>query len=74
MKFNSDIYNLTINRKEDIMSLIKKLLPHGKHPEKITKMRFFPENKNNKWSEVEPAWMKIKREIDSQLLKKQIKA
>jgi len=74
MKFNSDIYNLTINRKEDIMSLIKKLLPHSKHPEKITKMRFFLENKNKKWSEVEPVWMKIRKEIGSSLLKNQIKA
>ncbi len=71
MKFNSDIYNLTLNRKKDIMLLIKKLLPYSKHPEKIRKMRFFLKNRNEKWEIVERGWKEIKKEIDGQLLKNQ---
>jgi len=70
-KLNINIYNLTLNRKGDIILLIRKLLPYSKHPEKISKMRCFLANKDRKWNEIVVYWLKIKKEINQQLLKNQ---
>ena len=61
--FRIDIYNLTINRKQDIIRLIKHLLPLSKHSEKIRKMNFILENKGKKWHEISEGWNKIRKEI-----------
>jgi len=70
--YNQDVFELTLNRKEEIMSLINKLLPLSNHSEKIRKMKFILENKNKKWSEIEEKWIKLRDEIKKELLKNQI--
>jgi len=70
--YNQDMFDLTINRKKEIISLINKLLPLSKHSEKIRKMNFILENKNKKWSEIEEKWIKLRDEIKKELLKNQI--
>ncbi len=69
--YNQSIYDLTINRKEEIVSLINKLLPLSKHSEKIRKMKLILKYKNKKWNAVEGAWNKLREEIKSELLKNQ---
>jgi len=70
--FNQAIFDLTINRKKEIISLINKLLPLSKHSEKIRKMKFILENKNKKWNEIQEKWTKLRSEIKKELLKNQI--
>jgi len=71
-RFNQDIFNLTINRKGEILSLANKLLPLSKHSEKIRKMNFILENRKKKWGEIEMKWTKLRSEIKKELLKNQI--
>jgi len=72
--FNFDIFDLTLNRKEEIISLINKLLSLSKHSEKIRKMSFILENSNKEWSEAQKKWIKLRNEIKKELLKNQIEA
>jgi hypothetical protein len=72
-RFNQDIFNLTINRKREILSLANKLLPLSKHSEKIRKMNFILKNKNKKWDEIQEEWIKLRNEIKKELLKNQIR-
>jgi hypothetical protein len=67
--FRNDIYNVTINRRNDIIRLIHHLLPLSKHSEKIRKMKFILENNDIKWPEFEKHWIKLREEIKSELLK-----
>ena len=69
--YNQDIFELTLNRKEEIISLINKLLPLSKHNEKVRKMNLILENKNKKWSEIQEKWAKLRNEIKKELLKNQ---
>lgn len=69
-RFNRDIFDLTINRKEEIISLIQKILPLSKHSEKIRKMNFILENKSKKWNEIQEKWTNLRSEIKNELLKK----
>jgi len=70
--YNQDIFDLSINRKEEIMSLINRLLPLGKHSEKTRKMSFILKHKNKQWSAVEEPWGKLRKEIKNELLKNQV--
>ena len=70
--YNKDIFDLTVNRTEEVISLINKLLPLSKHSEKIRKMNFILENKNKKWNEIQKKWVKLRNEIKKELLKNQI--
>ncbi|MBU3918462.1 hypothetical protein KKC63_00935 [Patescibacteria group bacterium] len=70
--YNQDIFDLSINRKEEIVSLINKLLPLSKHSEKTRKMNFILKYKNKKWNSVEEPWNKLREEIKSELLKNQV--
>ena len=67
--YNKDVHNVVINRKNDIIRLIKNLLPLSKHSEKIRKMYFILENKDKKWHEIEKGWNKIREEIKGELLR-----
>ena len=67
--YKKDIYNVVINRKNDIIRLIQNLLPLSKHSEKIRKMKFMLENKDKKWNEIEEGWNKLREEIKGELLK-----
>ena len=71
-RFNRDIFDLTINRKKEIISLVNKLLPLSKHSEKIRKMNFILENRKKKWSEIEKKWTKLRDEIKKEILKNRI--
>ncbi len=68
-QFERDIYNLTINKKEDIVKLIKNVLPLSKHSEKIRKMYFILENKDKKYDEVEKGWNKLREKIKGEVLR-----
>ena len=70
--YNQDLFGLTVNRKEEVISLVNKLLPLSKHSEKIRKMNFILENKNKKWNEIQKKWTKLRGEIKKELLKNQI--
>lgn len=72
--YNQDMFDLTINRKGEIISLVKKLLPLSKHSEKIRKMNFILENRKKKWSEIEEKWTELREEIKKELLKNQTKS
>ena len=67
---NEDLYHLVVYRKEDVISLIKNLLQFSKHPEKIQKMNFILENKdNNKWVNICSEWKEIIKDIKLTILK-----
>jgi len=70
--YNRNIFDLTVNRKKEIISLINKLLPLSKHSEKIRKMNFILENKGKKWNEIQEKWANLRSEIKKELLKNQI--
>jgi len=72
--YNRDVFDLTINRGKEIISLINKLLPLSKHSEKIRKMNFILENQNEKWKEIQKKWIKLRTNIKKELLKNQIKS
>lgn len=67
-QLNKDTYDIILYQKEQILSLIKILLPLSKHEEKIKKMKFILDNKEKKWREVKPKWERLKQEIDEGLL------
>jgi len=68
--FNTDIHDLTLYRKREVLYLINKMLPLSKHPEKINKMRYIQENQEvNHWLTIMPGWKKIERKISAGLLK-----
>tara|TARA_Y100000310_G_scaffold318878_1_gene373445 strand:- start:13083 stop:14141 length:1059 start_codon:yes stop_codon:yes gene_type:complete len=71
--FRKDIYNVTMNRKNNVISLIKKLLPLSKHPEKIKKMELMLKYETQLHSIIKNKWNLLKEEINGQLLKNQIK-
>lgn len=70
--FRVNIYNLTINRKQDLIKLINSLLPLSKHSEKIRKMKFILKNKDKKWRQIENDWTKLREEIKNELLKSKV--
>ncbi len=70
--YNQNMFDLTVNRREEIISLAKKLLPLSKHSEKIRKMNFILQNKNKKWTELQKEWVQLRAEIKTELLKNQI--
>ena len=70
--FKQDVFDLTLNRKEEIISLINKLLPLSKHSEKIRKMNFILKNRHVKWSDIQEEWIQLRAKIKSELLKNQI--
>jgi|SRR3989344_2269011 len=70
-KFNFDIYEITVNKKQDNIHLVKKMLPYSKHPEKINKMNLILNNQKELWSNVEPKLDQIKNQIKKELLKNQ---
>ncbi len=65
----NDMYNLTLYRKNDVLSLVNIILPLSKHSEKTRKMKFILKNKDKLWDGVETGWNRIKEEIRSELLK-----
>ena len=67
--YRKNTYRIAINRKQDIIRLIKNLLPLSKHSEKIRKMYFILENKDKKYNEVEKGWNKLREEIKGEVLK-----
>lgn len=70
--YNQNMFDLTINRREEIISLVKKLLPLSKHSEKTRKMNFILKNKHKKWIELQEEWAELRAVIKRELLKNQI--
>ena len=70
--YNQDMFDLTINRKKEIILLAKQLLLLSKHNEKIRKMDFILRNKNKKWVDLQEAWLQLRTDIKMELLKNQI--
>lgn len=68
-KLKKAVYNLTINKKAEIVRFIKKLLSLSKHDEKITKMEFILKNQNRKWKDIELEWKILRKEIKRSILK-----
>lgn len=63
-----DIYNLTLNGKEQISKLIWNLLPLSKHSEKILKMGFMLKHQKSRYLELIDDWVAIKNKIKSEIL------
>lgn len=55
--YNQNMFDLTINRREEVISLTKDLLLMSKHNEKIRKMNFILKNKNTKWADLQEIWV-----------------
>jgi hypothetical protein len=70
--YNQDMFDLTINRREEIISLVRKLLPLSKHSEKIRKMNFILKNRSKKWDGLQKEWLQLRATIKTELLKNQI--
>jgi hypothetical protein len=70
--YNQNMFDLTINRKDEIISLVNKLLPLSKHSEKIRKMNFILQNRHKKWVELQEEWVQLRADIKTELLKNQI--
>mgnify|MGYP006424450217 CR=1 FL=1 len=66
--FNFNIYIVTLNRKKEILYLIRKILPFSKHSVKIRKMNFILENRNKKWCEIKQELEKLRKEIKKEIL------
>lgn len=71
-RYNNDIYNLTLGRKNEVISIIKKILKISRHTEKIRKMKIMLENKDCPYSKIIIKWLKLKQEIKNELLKNQL--
>jgi len=69
--YNQNMFDLTINRKEEIISIAQKLLPLSKHSEKIRKMIFVLKHQNKKWNITQKKWFKLRAKIKKELLKNQ---
>ncbi len=67
--YNIDMYNFIMYRKSETLRLIKNLLPHSKHKEKIAKMKYIQENKDKNWKEIIGGRDKIREGIKAGLLK-----
>lgn len=63
-----DIYDLTLNGKEQVMKLIGKLLPLSKHWEKIEKMKCLLHHHHSYYKEVRGDWLKIKERIKKEVM------
>ena len=70
--YNQNMFDLSINRREEIISLAKKLLTLSKHSEKIRKMNFILQNRRKKWIDVQKGWVQLRTEIKTELLKNQV--
>jgi len=68
-KYNLDMYNFIMYRKTETLRLIKNLLPHSKHNEKIDKMKYIQANKDKNWNEIIREWNEIREKIKAGLLK-----
>lgn len=68
-EFNLDMYHFIMYRKSETLRLIKNLLPHSKHNEKIDKMKYIQENKDKDWKGIIGGWDKIREGIKAGLLK-----
>jgi len=62
----------TIYRKNEVLSLVNKLLPLSKHSEKTRKMKLMLENKHKSGSEITEKLYELKEEIRGELLKNQL--
>lgn len=68
---NVDIFSLIMYRKNEVISLIKILLPLSMHSEKIRKMEFIIRNKHKNWEQIVYGWNRLREEIKTELLKNQ---
>jgi len=69
-KYNKNLYRLNVYRKQDIIKLIKKLLPLSNHSEKIKKMKLILGNENKSWNEVKDNVLKLEEEIKNERIYK----
>lgn len=68
-KLKKDFYGVRIYRINDILKLIKMLLPLSHHKEKILKMNFILENKNKKWEEIKDSLLNLRKIIRNEVVK-----
>ena len=64
-KNNLDMYRIMVYQTEDVLRLIKELLPLSCHQEKIDKMNLIQKSKRKKWSEVEKEIIELRNQIKS---------
>jgi hypothetical protein len=69
-KMNKDLYRLTLNRKNDVLTLIHTLQRYAKHPEKISSMQFIFENHYKRYEETSQGWASLRNKIKNERLNK----
>jgi|SRR3989338_1204442 len=62
-KSNKDMFRIMVYRTENIMNLVKIILPLSNHQEKIDKMGMIFESKNKKWIEVKDDILNLRNQI-----------
>ena len=68
-KFHSNIYNLSISRKQEVLLLIKKILDLSMHSEKIRKMKLMLTYGDENYALISKKWKSLKEEIEGEILK-----
>lgn len=72
-KLKKDFYGIRIYRKTDVIKLANTLLPLSHHLDKIRKMKFILENKDEKWDEIKDNIAilrnKIRKEVSDEITK-----
>jgi hypothetical protein len=68
-KYTVDMYEIVLNRKEDVYFIINRILPFSKHSEKIRQMKLIFESEGKSWEVFEPMLKKLRQEIKKEILK-----
>lgn len=71
IKSNKNIYNLTIYKKENIITLVSKLMQLSQHNEKIWKMNLILESIDKKWNEIKDELTELRNRIKKTVVTKE---
>lgn len=67
-RYNNDFYGLIMNRRDEVLEILKHILHFSKHSEKIKKMKFMLKNNGKRYDEAINEWNNIKKEIKKEVL------
>ncbi len=71
IKSNKNIYNLVVYKKENVITLVSKLIKISHHKEKIWKMNLILESSGKKWEDIKDNLIKLKDLIKENTLSKE---
>lgn len=67
-RYTNDFYGLIMNRQNEVLEIIRHILPLSKHGERIKKMSFMLKNNGKEYNEAINEWNNIKKEIKKEVL------